>query len=185
MPELPELDLAPACSQQLWFALQVKPRHEKSSAAGLLYKGYESLLPLHRSRRRWSDRVKAVDVPLFPGYVFCRFDPAHRVPILTTPGVASIVGNGKAPVAVADAEVAALKGLARSGLDAEPWPYLEIGSRVRIGEGPLYGVEGVLLRFKQQYRLVLSVTLLRRSVAVEVDARWVEPAKFGAAAASE
>jgi transcription antitermination factor NusG len=104
---------------------------------------------------------------------------------LTTPGVAAIVGNGKAPVAVSDVEVAALKGLVRSGLDAEPWPYLEIGSRVRIEEGPLYGVEGVLLTFKQQYRLVLSVTLLRRSVAVEVDARWVKPAKFGAAAASE
>jgi transcription antitermination factor NusG len=116
-----------------------------------------------------------IDVPLFPSYVFCRLDLGVRLPVLTTPGVLGIVGNGRIPMAVDDQEIAALQRMVHSGLDSEPWPFLEIGQRVRIDSGPLAGCEGILLEFKGKRRLVLSVTLLRRSVAVEVDRPSVLP----------
>jgi transcription antitermination factor NusG len=158
-----------------WFALRVKPRHERSSAAALRLKGYEEFVPLYRSRRRWSDRVKELELPLFAGYVFCRFDSRFRLPILTTPGVWSILGGGREPVPVPDWEIETLKSVVGSGLPVEPWPYLEVGCRVSIEEGPLRGVEGNLLEVKGRQRLVLSVDLLRRSIAVEVDRLSVRP----------
>ena len=162
-----------------WFALQVKPRHEKTAAWALHNKGYEEFLPLYRSRRRWSDRIKELDIPLFAGYVFCRFDPEERLPVLTSPGIVSIVGMGKIPAPVAEAEIAALQAVVRSGLRAEPWPFLRIGHGVRIELGPLAGLEGILSDFKSRQRLVVSVTLLQRSVAVEIDRGWVTPARLG------
>lgn len=158
-----------------WFALRVKPRHEKAAAAGLRFKGYEEFAPLYRIRRRWSDRYREVEVPLFDGYVFCRFDFRCRLPILTTPGVLRIVGSGKEPVSVPDGEIDDLKAVVRSGLPAEPCPFLEAGWQVVIQEGPLRGVQGTLLEIKGRERLVLSVSLLHRSIAVEVDRRWVTP----------
>jgi transcription antitermination factor NusG len=156
-----------------WFALRVKPRHERSSAAALRFKGYEEFVPLYRSERRWSDRVKELELPLFAGYVFCRFDSRFRLPILTTPGVLCIIGSGREPVPVPDREIEALKAVVRSGLRTEPWPYLEPGCRIGIEAGPLRGIEGTLLEVKGCQRLVLSVDLLRRAVAVEVDRQWV------------
>jgi transcription antitermination factor NusG len=158
-----------------WFALSVKPRHEKSTSAALRFKGFQEFAPLYRSLRRWSDRFKEVELPLFAGYVFCRFDASRRLPILTTPGVLRIVGNGREPVPVLDSEIEALKAVAGSGLAAEPWPFLEVGSQIGIEEGPLRGAHGTLIEIKGRERLVLSVTLLRRSIAVEVDRRWVMP----------
>jgi len=158
-----------------WFALSVKPRHERTSAAALRYKGYQEFVPMYRSRRRWSDRIKELELPLFAGYVFCRFDVRHRVPILSTPGVLRIIGAGREPVAVPDNEIEALQAVACSGCTVEPCPYLEAGTQVRVDEGPLRGVEGILLEIKQRERLVLSVSLLSRSIAVEVDRRWVSP----------
>ncbi|MCI0423321.1 MAG: NusG-like protein [Acidobacteria bacterium] len=138
--------------------------------ASLLHsKGYEEFLPLYRSRRRWSDRMKAIEKPLFPGYVFCRFDVQKRLPILMTPGVRLIAGIGKTPLPVNDSEMAALQLIVQSGLQAEPWPFLQVGQRVRIERGSLQGVEGILMAIKKPYRLVVSVTLLQRSVAVELD----------------
>lgn len=162
-----------------WFALSVRPRHERSSAAALRSKGYEEFVPLYRSRRRWSDRVKELELPLFAGYVFCQFDVRFRLPILTTPGVVRIVGAGREPTAVPDSEIEALKSVARSGLPVEPWPFLQPGSSISIEDGPLRGVQGTLLEIKQQGRLVLSVGLLRRSISVEVDRRWVRPLQAG------
>jgi transcription antitermination factor NusG len=159
---------------ECWFALRVKPRHERSSAAALQFKGYEGFVPLYRSRRRWSDRVKELELPLFTGYVFCRFDPRFRVPIISTPGVLRIVGNGRQPAPVADGEIEALKAVVRSGLPAEPWPFIEVGCPVSIEDGPLRGVQGTLLEIKKQERLILSVSLLRRSIAVEVYRDWVK-----------
>jgi transcription antitermination factor NusG len=159
---------------QPWYALRIRARHEKLIASALFGKGYDVFLPLYRSRRRWSDRMKELDAPLFPGYLFCRFDVHRRLPILTTPGVIQVVGIGKKIVPVDDTEITAIQSIVTSQLSAEPWPYLCVGQRVRIEKGPLTGVEGILLAAKKGNRvLVVSVTLLQRSVAVEIDEEFV------------
>lgn len=158
-----------------WFALSVIPRKEKASAEALRAKGYEEFLPQYLARRKWSDRIKTIELPLFPGYVFCRFDPQDRGPIVKIPSVMSIVGFGKTPEPVPDGEIDALQTICRSGLWTMPYPSLVAGSRIRIQEGPLRGLEGVLLEAKQM-RLVVSVTLLQRSVAVEIERSWIAPA---------
>jgi transcription antitermination factor NusG len=162
-------------NHQPWFAVRVKSRSERSVAAIAQYNGIQQFLPLYRSRRRWSDRMKSLDLPLFPGYVLCRIDPACRLQLLTIPGVQHIVGAGKTPLPVNDAEITALQVAARSGLPAEPWPFLKVGQRVLLEDGPLAGVEGLLLELRKNYRLLLSVSLLNRSVAVEIDRDWVTP----------
>lgn len=155
-----------------WFAVQVKTRRESAVATILEGKGYESFLPTYRSRRRWSDRVKELELPLFPGYLFCRFDAQSRLPILTTPGVVQVVGIARNPIPLDEDEIAAIQIVVRSGLSREPWPFLQVGGRARIECGPLYGLEGIVLAFKGRNRLVLSVSLLQRSVAVEIDGDW-------------
>ena len=158
-----------------WFAIRVRSQFEHRVAAVLAGKGYEWFLPEYKSRRVWSDRIKEIQLPLFPGYVFCRFDPHCRLPIVTIPGLVSIVGMGKSPIPIDDAEIAGIQAAVRSGLPSQPWPFLQIGQRVRINYGPLCDLEGILLDFRGQSRLVLSVTLLQRSVAVNMDAAWVTP----------
>ena len=158
-----------------WYAIQVRPRFERIVAAKLLAKGYEGFLPLYRCRRRWSDRIKEIELPLFDGYMFCRFDVTKRLPILVTPGVIRVVGTASTPTPVDDAEIAAIFSIVMAGAQAEPHPYLHVGQRVRIDRGTLSGVEGILLAEKKPARLVVSVTLLRRSVAVEIDESWVSP----------
>jgi len=158
-----------------WYALHVRSQHEKIVASTLRGKGYEEFLPLYRSKHRWSDRMKVVERPLFPGYVFCRFDLHKRLPILVTPGVLLIVGVGKIPLPVIDSEILALQSIINSGFQAEPWPFLQVGQRVRIECGSLEGVEGILLALKKPHRLVVSVSLLQRSVAVEIDEHWATP----------
>jgi transcription antitermination factor NusG len=158
-----------------WFALQVKPRHEKSAAEALRHKGLEDFCPQYLAVRRWSDRMKRLEFPLFPRYVFCRFDLHNKLSVLTTPGVVSILGIGKSPLPVPDGEIKALQAIVQSHLPAQPWPFLQVGESVRLECGPLAGLEGILLHFKSQYRLVVSVTLLQRSVAVEIERSWVVP----------
>jgi transcription antitermination factor NusG len=158
-----------------WFALRVRPRAEKAVAAALRGKGYEEFLPVHLERRRWSDRVATVEMPLFPGYVFCRFDAHQRLPILTTPGVVLVVSVGKAPAPIPEVEIDSLRVVVNSRLPVEPWPYLHIGQRLQIVAGPLAGAEGLLLSVKNRNRLVVSVTLLQRSVAVEIAENCVWP----------
>ncbi len=164
-----------------WFALQVKARHEANVADHLQGKGYEWFLPLYKVRKRWSDRIKEVEAPLFPGYLFCRLNPQNRLPILKTPGVIQIVGNSRAPVAVDRAEIEAIQRMVESGIPNHPWPFLETGDRVRIESGPLSGLEGILAEFKGNHRLVLSVTLLQRSVAVEIDSAFVSSLRSASA----
>jgi len=159
---------------EAWFALQVKPRHEKSVSTALRMKGYEEFLPLYSAKHRWSDRYKEVKEPLFPGYTFCYFDPEHRLPVLQTGGVNAIVGFGAGPIAVNEQEIEAVQAIIRSGLSAEPHPDIEVGDTVRLTDGPLCGLEGVLERHRDSDRLVVSVTLLKRSVAVEIDRAWVD-----------
>src|SRR5215813_5411290 len=136
----------------LWYALCVRTRFEKVVARNLRGKGYEEFLPLYRRAKRWSDRIKEIDFPLFPGYVFCRFDPLDRLPILTIPGVNAIVGFGKNFVPVEEAELNAIRGVLKAGTYCEPWPFLQVGQRVRVEYGPLAGTEGLVLLFKNTYR---------------------------------
>jgi transcription antitermination factor NusG len=156
-----------------WFALQVRSRRESCVADYLRGQGYEWLLPLYKCRRRWSDRIKEVQTPLFPGYLFCRFDPQDRLPILKTPGVIQIVGVNRTPVAVDEAEISAIQTMVAAGVPNQPWPFLQVGEKVRIESGSLCGLEGILLDFKGSHRLVLSISLLQRSVAVEIDSAFV------------
>ena len=158
-----------------WFALRVKSRCERVVATLARQKGYEEFLPLYCVRRRWSDRFKSVELPLFPGYVFCRLDPRHRLPLMTIPGVMSFVGLGRIPVPIDDAEIAAIQTAVNSGLLAEPYPFLEVGQRVRLEEGPLQGVEGFLVEVRKQQRVAVSVSLLKRSISIEIDRNWVRP----------
>jgi transcription antitermination factor NusG len=138
-------------------------------------KGYQTLLPTYQTKKRWNGRLRELKAPLFPGYVFCQFDALNRLPILVTPGVIAVVGRGRVPIPVDDAEIAAIRTVVSSGLHAEPWPYLEIGQKVRIESNALYGLEGVLINFKGNHRIVVSVSLLRRSVALEIDRTCVSP----------
>ncbi len=156
-----------------WYAVRVKSRHENTVASHLHARGYQAFLPLYKSRNRWSDRFKEIELPLFPGYVFCQFDVLNRLPVLSIPGVVYVVGVGRTPVPIDETEIAAIQATVKSGLPSQPWPFLQIGHRVRIEHGPLCGIEGILLGFRGHQRLVLSVTLLQRSVAVQVDGTWV------------
>lgn len=155
----------------------MKSRCEWAVSDALRQKGFEEFLPLYWSRRRWSDRVKVLQLPLFSGYLFCRFTAADRVPILSTPGVVLIVGSGKTPLPIDSKEVESIRAAVNSGQKIVPWPQLEIGRTVRIEEGSLRGLEGVLLRFKGTNQLILGVRLLQRAVAVEVPENWVVPCK--------
>ncbi len=135
--------MVPDGSASRWFAVRVRPQRERRIVEAFRHKGYEPFLPLYRSRRAWSDRLKDVELPLFPGYVFCRFEAGLRLPILTTPGVVYVVGVGGVPAPIDDREVATLRTVVRSGLYAEPWRFLRSGQRVEIIEGPLCGLEGI------------------------------------------
>ena len=158
-----------------WFALQVRTRHETAIAGFLDAKGYEQFVPTYKIQKRWSDRVKVTEAPLFPGYLFCRFDPQFRLPILKTPGVIQVVGLNRIPTPIDETEIHAIQTLMASGLATQPWPFLAVGDRVRIDSGPLRGLDGIVVKLKENHRLVVSVTLLRRSVAVEIDSALVEP----------
>ncbi len=158
-----------------WFAFRVKSRYEKAVASSALCKGYEVLVPLYRVRHYWSDRTKSLDLPLFPGYVFCRLEPERRFPLLTIPGVVHVVGIGKVPVPLDEAEVAALQTAVRSEMKVEPCSYVESGQRVRLDTGPLGGIEGFLMNTPERYRVVLNLSVLRRSIAVDIDHHWLAP----------
>jgi len=173
----PETLPEPAAAPRLepWFAIRVKSQYEKITAVALQNKGYQEFAPMYRSRRYWSDRVKELDLPLFPGYIFCRFDPLHRLPVLTTPGIVCIIGLGKTPVPVEEEEIARIQAIVGSGVLALPWPFLSAGQKIAVTRGPLSGVEGFLVSVKNQCRLVVSISLLQRSVAVEIDRDCIQP----------
>jgi len=164
-------------SNASWYALQVRSRKEGYVASQIQGLGFECLLPTYKCVRKWSDRVRELEQPLFPGYLFCRFDFQHRRPVVTTPGVLQIVGFGRRAIPVPDEEIQALQLALTSGVPKQPWPYLEIGQRVRVIYGTLTGLEGILVNVKGNDRVVLSVSLLQRSVAMEVEASWLAPTK--------
>jgi transcription antitermination factor NusG len=164
-----------------WFAITVKPQHEKSVAERLSARSLQSYVPLYRERRRWSDRVQIVELPLFSRYVFCRFSTPDRAKVLGTPSIQSIVGFGGKPAPVGDEEIEALQAMVGSGLPVAPWRYLHLGQRVRICEGPLSGLEGILSQERSRCRVVVNVDLLQSAAAVEIDLHAVRPLDRSAA----
>ena len=158
-----------------WYALQVHARKEQLVASQLENRSLECFLPSYKSLRKWSDRTKEIQQALFPGYVFCRFDYENRQPVVMTTGVTQVVGNGKSAIPIADAEIEALQVAVGSGIATQPWPYLRTGEFVQINYGHLAGLQGILVNFKGNHRVVLSVTLLQRSLALEVELEWLSP----------
>jgi len=156
-----------------WFALAVAPRHEKRAGIILRNKGYETLLPLYARRHRYGRCARSFDLPLFPGYLFCQFDPSARLPILTTPGVLRVVGAGKQPIPVAEQQIQSIRLAMHAQVPMTPCPYSIQGREGRITSGPLTGLEGIVVDVKLPVRLVLSVHLLQRSVLVEIDTECV------------
>ena len=158
-----------------WCAVYTRHQHEKSIGEMLRAKGFEVFLPLYESTRRWKDRRKILSLPLFPCYVFVRGAHERRLPVLTTPGVHMIISRGERVATVPDEEIEAIRKAVEGPLSVEPHPFLRCGERVRVMRGSLEGVEGVLTRKKNLYRLVLSVEMLAQSVSVEIDALDVVP----------
>ncbi len=160
-----------------WYALSVKHQHERAVRLALEFNGFEALAPTYRAQRRWSDRVKEVDLPLFSGYVFCRFAFAERVRVMDAPGVARVVEFGGAPAEISETEIAAIRAAMASKSPVRPWPHLKLGDRVRVERGPLRGIEGTLLReaLRDRWQLVISVEMLQRSLAVELEPEMVAP----------
>jgi transcriptional antiterminator RfaH len=153
---------------QSWFALQTRPRNEKKIDYLLRQKGYECFTPTYKQRRKWSDRTVEIDSPLFPMYVFCRFSSSVIGKAISTPGVTKIVGFGGKPAEIAAEEIGALQLLAQSHFLREPWKYLPDGTVVLVETGPLAGVQGIVSQ-DDNSRLIISVTLLQRSVAIQLD----------------
>ncbi|MGA3165453.1 MAG: UpxY family transcription antiterminator [Terriglobia bacterium] len=159
-----------------WYALYTRAQHEKVVAQALSSKGFEILLPLYRAVHRWKDRSKQLALPLFPGYVFILGGLDRRLEIVSTPGLHTYVTVGGRPAPIPGAEIEAVKRTVLECACVEPYPFLKSGDWVRVTRGPLEGIEGVLVRKKNQFRLVLSVQLLQQAVAVEVDVSMVERA---------
>ena len=158
-----------------WYAVQVWTQYEKVVNRALNLKGVETLLPTKRILRHWCDRTRATDMPLFPGYVFASFDPERTLPVLVTPKVQRIVNFGKYPHPIPDEEIAAIKRVVASGLDAESCPTPTVGESVQIVSGPLAGVSGILAEKRSSLRLIVSVELIHRSIAVEVTPSMLAP----------
>lgn len=158
-----------------WFAIQVKPRCERLVAMCLREKGYEEFVPL--AKTGVAPNKVGVEKPLYTGYVFCHFDPYISAPIVTTPGVVRLVGNGAIPISIPNAEIEAVRALVNSGYPLHAWPFINVGDWVRVTEGPFAGAVGILLRLKNSHRLVVSINVLGRSSAVELHASWVESAR--------
>jgi transcription termination/antitermination protein NusG len=152
-----------------WFAVQVRPKYEFITATILRNKGYEEFVPSYRSVRQWSDRRKEITAPLFPGYVFCRFNAEICAPVVTTPGVIRILGTANRSAQIEDSEIEAIQMAVASGLNLLPFPYINVGDRVCIKEGPMAGLQGILIRCNNRHRFILSVDLIQNSLAVEID----------------
>jgi transcription antitermination factor NusG len=156
-----------------WYVLRVKPRHEKRVAEHLQDREYETLLPLTRSTRVWGRRPSTASLPVFDGYVFCQFDAHRRLPVLTTPGVLYVLGTSDGPSPIQQSELRSLRILVQSALPLTAWQNTTPGTVVSIIAGPLMGASGVVLATANDQKLIVSISLLQRSVAVELDSDWV------------
>jgi len=162
-----------------WYALFVRSRHEKTVENSLSSKRYKVFSPSYRTKRKRVDRIAEIEVPLFPGYVFCQFDPSKRLPILMTPGVVGVVGRGNRPEPVDDTEIDSIRTVALAGGSVQPWTFLRLGQRIRMQSGPLTGIEGIFLRVQDQDHLIVSITLLQRAVSVVIEKDSVSPVFSG------
>jgi transcription antitermination factor NusG len=164
----------PAAPSASWYAIFTRYQHEKSVAFSLSNKNHEVFLPLYRSVRRWQDRAKTLWLPLFPCYLFIREGMDRQLQIVTTPGVVHVVKWGGQPAVVPRAQLDAIRQMVESSLPMESHPFLRSGDWVRVRTGPLAGLEGILTRKKGVERLVVSIEMLGRSAAVEIDGTNVE-----------
>jgi transcription antitermination factor NusG len=172
-----------ATAEHPWYAVRVKPNFEKTAAASLAARGFGQFVPTYTEKRRWSDRMKISEFPLFPGYLFCRMDPGCRTPVLATPGVIGIVSCGAQLLPVSEEEVEAVRRAA--GLvPLVRWPFLASGDRVRVVRGSLAGLEGFVVDHRGECRLVLQISLLQRSVSLEIDRDAIEPVGSAALASA-
>jgi transcription antitermination factor NusG len=162
-------------TEMRWYAVYTRARHERLVARQLDNRRLECFLPCYESVRRWQDRRVTISVPLFAGYVFVRFAAGSRLDVLTTPGVVRIVGSRNRLVPVPDCEIDALRSCVQSQARPRPHPFLSVGRRVRVIEGPMAGAEGILIRRRKGWRLVISVELISRAVGVELDEADVVP----------
>lgn len=162
-----------------WYAVYTKHQHEKAASELLSGRGFEVFLPLYRAEHRWKDRTKVVSLPVFPSYLFVRADFERKLEVLQTPGVFWLVESGGRPCEVPNSEIEAVRKITRSATKAEPHPYLKCGDYVRVRKGALAGIAGVLVRVKNRYRVVVSLDLLHKAIAAEVDYSMVEPIHRG------
>jgi transcription antitermination factor NusG len=158
-----------------WFAFRVRPRHEKAVALQLREREEQYFLPLLREKRKWAKRLTHVDLPLFPGYIFCWTSRSALLPILRTPGIIDVLRAGSHPVHVEEQEIHALKKAVSANVHIEACPYIDTGQKVYVNDGPLAGLVGIVVDSRNARRLVLSMTLLHRSVLAELDASSVIP----------
>lgn len=172
--ESPQLDQQKMAHSASWCALYARHQHERNVATLLSHKGFRVFLPTYLSVHRWSDRKKQVTLPLFPGYVFFVDEVERRLQVLSTPGVHTILTIGKAPARISVDEIEAIRRAVNSPLRVSPHPFLKTGDVVRVKSGPLIGIEGIVSREKDVFRVVISVEMLGRSAAVEIDASSVE-----------
>jgi transcription antitermination factor NusG len=164
-----------------WYALEVKRRCEKHAASLLAAKGFEEYLPTHRPTHRWKGRAADVELALFPGYLFCRFAETDRLQVLTTPGVYRVVSFSNRPAPVDERELSALQRLLASTSAVAECEYTALGQRVKVEAGPLRGVEGIVVGHRKDARLIVSITILQRSVVTEINIDWISaPASEGA-----
>ena len=168
-------ETAPTAEEVCWYAAWTRSRHEKQVHRQLSQRGITSFLPTYAARRVWKDRKVTLELPLFPGYVFVQIPFHERLRVLQLAGVAKFVSFGGVPAALPTSDIEALRAGIDSRLPMEPHPLLKVGNRVRLTAGPFAGCTGILVRKKQSWRFVLSLDLLNRGVAVEVDAAEVEP----------
>jgi transcription antitermination factor NusG len=169
------IEFAEKFEQPYWYALHTRSRHEKVVRDQLTAKGITNLLPLWRKRSAWKDRMKMVDVPLFSGYIFGHFPLKQRIDVLQTVGVVRIVGLNGQPIPVPEEQIQAVQTMVAHQMHYDPHPFLREGMRVLVIRGVLKGAEGILMAKKQHYRLVISVDLIQKSVAVDIDSADVEP----------
>ena len=169
-----DLDGSHLGSRSGWYAIYTRHQHEKTVARILTSKGFETLLPLYSAVHRWKDRTKLLSLPLFPCYVFIKGGSERRLDIMTTPGVCALVSTAGQPTAIPDVEIEAIQRAIQSGAPVAPHPILKCGEWVRVKCGPMEGIQGILVRKKNLYRLVLSVDMLGQAACVEIDAFLIE-----------
>lgn len=169
------LIVSPEYFDSRWYAAYTSANHEKRVAEQMDMRSIEHFLPLYESLRRWKDRNVKLKLPLFPGYVFVRLALSDQLSVLQLPGVARLIGFNGTPAALPDEEIETLRTSFETGVRAEPHPFLTLGRRVRVKAGPLVGMEGILIQRKGKFRVVISIELIQRSVAVQLDEPDLEP----------